>query len=270
VSRYALLFAIGSLLSSACNFPAPAPTLTPTSTTTPSPTATFTVTATATPTAPSTATPTASPTNTPTPTSTLTPSPTATPTSTPTPTNTPTITPTPTPEITTVTGKGNAYCRWGPGTAYIGSGVILQEGETARVDGKNYAGTWYWIQIEGVEWHCWVAASEVTLNGDPASINFVVTRVPTNASVPMPTSVRAVRNGNQVTISWNAAPPALEQGYLIEASICQNGYLIDVAYSTTNTSITLRDDQNCPEASSGLLYNKNKLGYSSPVQIPWP
>jgi hypothetical protein len=168
------------------------------------------------------------------------------------------------------TGKMNAFCRWGPSTAYIGSGVILHEGETARVDGRNYDSNWYWVQIEGVDWHCWVAASTVELNVDPSVIKPVYTKVPTNAAVPSPTGVTATRSGNQVIISWNAAPPALELGYLVEATVCYSGYMVEVANSTQNTTMTLQDDNNCSQASHGLVYVSNKLGYSAPVSIPWP
>jgi len=213
---------------------------------------------------------TASPTITSTPTETPTVTPTFTPTDTPLPTETPTPTPTPTPEFPTVTADMNAFCRWGPSTAYITSGVPLLEGQTARVDGRDYDSTWYWVQVEGVQWHCWVSASTVTLHGDPKAIKYVQTNVPTNNKVPSPKGVSAFRNGNLVTISWLAAPSAPELGYLIEAEVCLYGSPVDMAYSTTKTVITLEDNQDCSKKSSGKVYTVNKLGYSKPVTITWP
>ncbi|MEW6717586.1 MAG: hypothetical protein AB1345_08790 [Chloroflexota bacterium] len=255
-----------SVLLAGCNLPDALFPTTPPTTIPPTATNTYVPTATRTPTATPTFTPTITLAPTLTPTSTFTP----TPSYTPTPTKTPTQTPTLTPEAPTVTGNMNAYCRWGPSTEYIGSGVILHEGETACVDGRNYAGIWYWIQIENVDWHCWVTVSTVTLNGDPQAIKAVYTKVPTNAAVPSPTGVQATRQGNKVAISWNPAPPAIDLGYLVEAMVCLNGYIIDVAYSTQKTNMTLQDDQNCSGTSSGLLYVYNKLGYSAPISIPWP
>lgn len=196
--------------------------------------------------------------------------PTFTPTLTPLPTETPPPTFTPTPEFPTVTADMNAFCRWGPGTAYITSGVPLLEGQTARVDGRDYDSTWYWIQIESVNWHCWISASTVTLQGDSKSIKYVQIDIPTSNKIPSPKGVSASRNGNLVTISWQAAPPAPELGYLIEAEVCLYGSPVDVAYSTTNTAITLEDNQDCSKKSSGTVYTVNKLGYSKPVPIAWP
>ncbi len=247
------LAALTTLLLTACNIPL-AP---PTPTETPPPTATATHTETPIP----TSTVTSSPTITLTPTITDTPLPTAT--------FTPTETSTPEPPMATATM--NAFCRWGPGTAYRSIGEdFLEEGERALVEGRDYDTTWFWVKLEGLKYHCWVSASVVTINFEPKSVPYVPVNVPVNNRVPSPKGVTAVRNGNQVTISWQPIPPAPEVEYLIEATLCFHGYLQDVAYSTTNTSITLQDDQNCDQKSSARLYGANKLGYSKPVTVPWP
>jgi hypothetical protein len=163
-------------------------------------------------------------------------------------------------------------CRWGPGTAYLIAGVAIHEDEIAAVEGRNIGlgGAWYWIQIEGVAYHCWVHSSTVTVNGDPNKLPYVVANVPTNASVSATTNVNASRNGNNVTITWSAAPPAVDLGYLIEAQVCIDGNLFNAAYDTTATSYTLRDDTDCSIKSNGTLRVFNKLGYSTAVTIPWP
>jgi hypothetical protein len=94
--------------------------------------------------------------------------------------------------------------------------------------------------------------------------------LPTNPSVASPTGVHATRAGNSVTISWNAAAPALELGYLIEAVVCSKGLDLNVVITTTNTSETLTDEKTCKQSSSGQLRVQNKLGYSTPVKISWP
>ncbi|MBW8012328.1 MAG: FHA domain-containing protein [Chloroflexi bacterium] len=240
-----------------------APTITPTST----PTFTPTTTPTVTPTFTSTRTPTATWTDTPTitPTNTNTP----TPANTPTETLTPTATQTSTPEALTATSNGFAYCRWGPNTAYLAP-YNLSEGEVSEVHGRTYDGSWIWVEPFGLGWDCWVATSTQTLSGDVNLVDYMITNVPTTNDVSAPAGVSGVRNSNMVTISWNPIPPALELGYLIEVRTCINGFLFDNAYATTNTSITLQDDDNCGGPSFGKLYGKNKLGYSSPVTIPWP
>lgn len=238
---------------------------------------------TTTPTPTATETPTSTPTNTPsptlthTPTVTLTSTPTATPTSTstPTPANTPTetLTPTPThtntPETLTATSNGFAYCRWGPNSAYLAP-YNLSDGEVSEIHGRNYDGSWIWLEPFGLGWDCWVATSTQTLSGDVNLVDYQITYVPTTNEVTTPGGVSAVRNSNQVTITWNPIPPALELGYLLEVRTCINGFLFDNTYATTNTSITLQDDTNCGSSSFGKLFGKNKLGYSVPVTIPWP
>jgi hypothetical protein len=235
-----------------------------------SPSATPTPTFTAFPTHTATATPippTATQTPSPTPSPTITP--TAPPSRTPTPRFSPTPSETPTPEPLVATSDGNAFCRYGPHIAYR-SAYTLSDGDQSEVHGRDYNGNWLWVRPEGLDWNCWVAASTQSLNGDPMSAPFVPTTLPINTQVPSPTGVTATRNGNQVTITWNPAPAAPELAYLIEARTCINGVLVDGVYSTTNTAITLQDDTNCSGGSSAKIYTSNKLGYSSPVIVPWP
>jgi hypothetical protein len=80
------------------------------------------------------------------------------------------------------------------------------------------------------------------------------------------------RSGNQVTVSWEAVwmTEDDDRGYLIEATICQNGVLIPIAVQTDSTSYTFTDDQNCSGESRGRLYTVEKHGYTTPVEIPWP
>jgi hypothetical protein len=61
-----------------------------------------------------------------------------------------------------------------------------------------------------------------------------------------------------------------DRGYLIEAQICQNSYLIDIAVHSDDTTHTFSDHQNCNRASSGQLYTVEKHGYTDSVPIPWP
>jgi len=249
----------------ACNMPAsnilsPAtatntPTLTYTSSITPSPTATATATRTSTP----TSTFTLIPSDTPTP----------TPSDTPLPTDTPTITPTPTPEKATASAEGNINCRWGPNTVYLVAG-LFREGATAQVDGIDYGANWLWIQMEDFAYHCWVATSAVIVNGDLDSVPNVSTDPPINSAVPSARGVSASRNGDKVVVTWNAAAPAVDLHYLIKANICNGQYVLEWIDVTTNTAYTLQDKTGCSGNSSAKIFVVNKLGYASPVQVPWP
>jgi len=234
--------------------------------------------------------PTASATNLPTPTGTSTQTPLPTHTHTPTPsrtatvTRTPTITPTPsdspTPTITLtptfdfpdVTVQMQANCRYGPGEAYLYAHG-LYEGDHGVVHGRNYSGSWLWIQPDDLDWHCWVSASVVELDGDPKSVVVYYSALPHSTLYGPPEDVQADRDGDQVTITWDRVwmTEDDDRGYLIEANLCQNGNLIGVAVQTDNTSYTFQDDQEgCSGASGGKLYTVEKHGYTDPVEIPWP
>jgi len=209
------------------------------------------------------------PTGTPSPTGTYTP--TATPTSTESPTPTETLTPTPdVPQG--IVNVAQAFCRYGPGTAYLFSHQLNQD-DHVFVDGRNFAGTWLWVKPDTLDRHCWSAASNFTLIGDPMEAPVVQHILPKSSFVTPPTGVEASRDGNEVTIDWNAAnyiPVEDRRGYLLEVYVCQNGLYFWMAVQTDKTSITFQDDQNCNQASSGLLFIAEKHGYSDPVTIPWP
>lgn len=204
-----------------------------------------------------------------TPTQTL--SPTVTFTSTDTPT--PTIPLTPTPDYPDVTVKMQANCRYGPGTAYLYRWG-LYPGDKADVRGRNWDGSWLWIHPFNLEekQNCW--ASKIVFNEtiDNARVHVVHVALPHTTFAGPPGNVQAVRQGNQVTISWDGVPLSDDKrrGYLIEAQTCQNGLLLPIIIQTDDTRYTFNDEQHCKGKSSGLLYTAEKHGYSDPVKIPWP
>lgn len=211
------------------------------------------------------------PTSTDTATATVSSSPTPSPTAsdTPTPEDSPTPTGTPTPEPLTIIANGSVNCRYGPSQVYLYAWG-LNEGDGAVVKGKDANGAWLWVQPDDTTWTCWVSTSAVTLNGDIAGVKVVYPQLLTNPAVAPPSGVNATRSGDNVTVTWKAAPPAVDLGYLIEARICLGAYLWDVYYSMTNTSYTIKDPQTCTGESYGQLRVFNKLGYSTAVKIPWP
>jgi len=218
-----------------------------------------------------TATPTHTPTSTMTPSPTITNTATITPTVTFTPTATATEPPTntPTPPPPEIMADVNLNCRYGPDTAYLYAWGV-DEGKTATLDGRNYASTWLWVQPWDALFHCWVTASGATSNIDLSMVPVVYPPVITNPSIAPPKGVGANRSGSSVNISWSAAPPAVDLAYLIEARICSGGFPVDVAFTTTSTSYSLTDATSCSSDSYGQVRVQNKLGYSTPVSIPWP
>jgi hypothetical protein len=164
-----------------------------------------------------------------------------------------------------------ANCRYGPGTAYLYAHG-LYEGDHGEVNGRNYSGTWLWIQPDNLDWHCWVAASVVEIQGDINTIVVHRSSLPYSTLYGPPGDVHASRDGDQVVVSWKAVWMTDDdyRGYLIEATVCQNGNLVPVAVQTDRTSYAFSDESNCNGESGGRLYSVEKHGYSDPVPIPWP
>lgn len=255
-----------SLLLAACTAPQPTPDpdeipATRTAAATAAPTAT----ATDVPTRTSTAT--ASPTASTTPTVTRTP----TPSLSPTVTETPTVTPTATFDFPDFTVGMQANCRYGPGTAYLYA-AGLYDGDRAEIRGRNYSGTWLLLRPETIDYFCWAAASVGEVHGDLNRVLVAQPLLPHTTFVGPPTGVQAVREGSLVMVTWNPVnvqPPEDSRGYLIEATLCQNGVPVGVAVHTEASHYTFDDDPGCG-ASGGRLYAVEKHGYTDPVPIPWP
>jgi hypothetical protein len=242
--------------------PSLTPTLTSTPTQTGTPTSTPTSTATLTPTATLTATATRTPTVTSTPTQTYTPS----------VTPTPTVTLTPTYSFPQVTVLKQANCRYGPGTAYLYSHG-LYPGDHAEVHGRSNSGTWLWIKPENLNRHCWMAASVAEVKGDVFTVVVVQRELPFATELyDPPSNVQTVRDGDTVRVTWNKVNMTEDddRGYLIEATVCQDGHLIFMAVATNETFYEFTDEPGCSVDSNGQLYTVEKHGYTEPVQIPWP
>lgn len=223
------------------------------------------------------------PTETPTPadtatiTPTLTNSPTATDTPTPTITHTSTITLTPTFEFPSVeVNVQAAHCRYGPAKAYLHA-ADLYEGDTGLVQGRFQYSDWLYIKWDKLEYRCWVSPYVVDVSGDVSTINYHrigLERIPSTLYNP-PSNVQAVRDGDNVTITWNRVPMTEDddRGYLIEAFVCQDGAYLWWPVSFPDqytTSYTVTDETGCAFESKGEIYTVEKHGYTDPVPIPWP
>jgi hypothetical protein len=163
-----------------------------------------------------------------------------------------------------------AFCRYGPGKAYLYSHG-LYENDHLTLDGRSPSGRWLWVKPDNLERHCWAAASVMAVTGEIMSLPVVTTELPHSTLYGPPEEVEATRDGDQVTVRWSRVwmTEDDDRGYLIEATVCQDGYLVSVAVQTDDTSYTFNDETSCG-GSGGLLYTVEKHGYTDPVEIPWP
>jgi hypothetical protein len=230
---------------------------------TPSPTATFTATYTYTYT--STFTPTDTPTSPPTLTQTI--------------TTTPTITSTPTFDFPPVTvNVALAACLYGPAKAYLWK-FDLKKGDTGYVGGRAPVGDWLYVKFDRLSDFCWVSPYVLDVVGDVNTLRVQQVMLPiTNALYAAPKDVRAVRNGDQVTVTWDAIWMTQDDdnGYFMDVWVCQNTYYVWMPIGRLDlpdqyhTSYTFTDQPGCAQPSGGKLYTVEKHGYTSPVDIPWP
>ena len=174
---------------------------------TPSPTATFTA----------TDTPTNTPTFTPTSTQTLTP----------TITTTPTNPPTPTFDFPKVTvNVALAACLFGPAKAYLWK-FDLKQGDTGYVGGRAPVGDWLYVKFDRLSDYCWVSPYVLDVVGDVKTIKVQQVLLPiTNALYAAPKNVRAVRNGDEVTVTWDKVwmTEDDDNGYFMDVWVCQKTY----------------------------------------------
>lgn len=228
-------------------------------------------TATPTPTATQTPSPTATLTLTPTPTKTATITPTPSRTATPTITLTPSITPTPTYDFPDATVLQQAHCRYGPNRAYLHAGD-LYEGDHGLVWNINYGASWLWVKWDKQSWPCWIAASLVEVDGDVNNLAVYYHPLPKSSLYGPVQKVWADRQGNDVVVQWDGIWMTEDdfRGYMIEATVCRDGYMIQLVVQTNGTSYLFDDDPSCEADSSAKLYAVEKHGYTDLVNVPWP
>jgi hypothetical protein len=195
---------------------------------------------------------------------------------TPTVTFTPTVTATPTFAFPTVTVNKQAHCRYGPSVAYLHA-ADLYPGDIGSVRGRYIYSNWLYIKFDKLNYFCWVAPSVVDVVGDVSTVAYTdlsLQSIGSNQYGP-PSGVTAIRNGNEVTISWNQVHMTKDKdrGYLLELFVCQDTifkWWTDSYPDQDSTSYTVKDEAGCAQPSSGKLYTVEKHGFSEPAIIPWP
>jgi len=206
------------------------------------------------------------------------------PTATITPPSTQTIAGSPTFDYPTVTvdQKFPHYrCMWGPSQEYLW-GWDLIAGDTGIVYGRSPYNGWLYVQMTRVNKYCWIGPLGLDVSGDVKRVgykdkNFALPFSMTNFYAA-PTGVKATRDGDQVTVSWNKVWMTLDddRGYFLDVFVCQNGNYVWMPEGSValpdqyHNSFTFTDQKGCSQPSGGKLYTVEKHGYTSPVTVPWP
>lgn len=222
------------------------------------------------------------------------PTETATVTLTPTETLTPGFTPSPVPTYLTLRGvpTRRIACNYGPGNNYLYQEVMnpinnMDVFGKALIYNRGREETWLYTQGDGYEKKCFVNAADVQLTGgtlDDLKVVYPgeVTLPGSIYTWPEPQNVEAIRQGNQVVISWDFFDlPAGEREddtkprYMLELWLCQDG---ELRFTPTGSwevtqkrpTVQVTDEASCSEPSHGRIYLAEKHGYKGPVEIPWP
>jgi len=175
-----------------------------------------------------------------------------------------------------VTVNKQAHCRYGPSVAYLHA-ADLYVGDKGSVRGRYIYSNWLYIKFDKLNYFCWVAPSVVDVVGDNSTVAYKelnLQSIGSNQYGP-PKNVIAVRDGNNVTISWDRIEMTKDKdrGYLLELFVCQDTifkWWTDSYPDQYSTSYTVQDEAGCAQPSSGKLYTVEKHGFSEPAIIPWP
>ena len=212
---------------------------------------------------------------------TLPPLPTAAPTSTAAPPPTDTPTPSPIPAVESLKAQVTAdllSCRYGPGPEYLYLYALRKTANITligRTDGDN----WHWVYVQGKN-KCWLNASYIEIQGNWQDLPIVypgIAKLPVSPYYQSTAVLSAVRNGNEVSVSWLDIPlrPGDEEDesmlhYIIEAWHCVGGQLIFEPLATNDVTITIVDEPGCSQPSHGRIFVQEKHGFAGPAEIPWP
>jgi hypothetical protein len=187
--------------------------------------------------------------------------------------------PAPSSEAPEVTILEHSDCLYGPGLGYLYKYSVFIN-NPMEVVGRNFDGSWLYIQDIGGWNPCWIQAALVKLpGGDINGLPIVYSRLPYSNQYNSP-DASAHRDGAEVTISWKADWMSLDdyRGYLIEAWICQGGvqifdpisYVPPLASNIGILSIKLTDEPGCALPSVVKMYSAQKQGYSIGSNVLWP
>ena len=168
-------------------------------------------------------------------------------------------------------------CFYGPSKTYLYKYGLLMGN---RLDIIGYIADTGYIEVQAIGGSnpCWMNLEWMDVQGD---INLVQPIDPLAIKLPQSpyygalTWVKAIRSGNDVTITWeelgmSPGDDSEQEPYLVEAWVCRDGKLTFVPIGAYYTESTIVDEPGCSEPSFGRVYGVEKHGYTKPREIPWP
>jgi hypothetical protein len=157
-----------------------------------------------------------------------------------------------------------------------------------RVIGRNQDGTWLFVKAanDPDSNGCWIQTERVKfLSGKVSDVPEYWMGLPGSTLYLPPTNVNTVRNGNIVTVFWEAVWMTEDdyRGYLIEAWVCRDGKLVfeaighpppmplpPVKQNVGIFSVEIVDEPGCTRPSNARIYSVEKHGYTWFRVLPWP
>ena len=117
----------------------------------------------------------------------------------------------------------------------------LYADDTGQLWNRDYSGAWLWVRFDKLSYACWVALLGHRGAGRCLQRDHLHP-LPKSVLYEAPDDVEAVRDGKQVTVTWDPVNMTEDddRGYLIEARVCQDGNLIPVVVHTDEEPLRLR------------------------------
>jgi len=185
--------------------------------------------------------------------------------------------------LTGVVQAEQVSCRYGPGQPYLYKWGLIS-GNKVQVLGRADTGFGIWVYVQFGDLLCWINANSrfVELSGDVSSLEpYYPKKAPlllfNHPKFPPPKDVKAVRRGDQVSISWTGykLAPGDREGpdrpvYLVEAWTCQAGQIVFTPIGAFEEGVSIKDEAGCSEPSHGQVFVAHVDGYVGPVAILWP
>jgi hypothetical protein len=156
-----------------------------------------------------------------------------------------------------------------------------------RMEVQSGDGTSMWLfgLPRGYRISCWVNADYIQLDGELSNLEPDYypdkSKLPPffHEAFPPPGDVKAVREGDQVTITWTTITlePADRESArspmsVLETWTCQGGEIVVTpigAYGPFGRA-QIKDESGCSEISRGRVFLAHKNGYIGPVSVEWP
>jgi hypothetical protein len=159
-------------------------------------------------------------------------------------------------------------------------GVV--KGSNLQIIGRNEGTNGVWLYVEAIRSKnpCWVNAKVMKVGGQIADLEPMYPEkapLPKSPDYHAPTGVTAVRQGDQVTISWDFTtpiPPGMRESekspyYLVELWTCQKGQIVFTPIGAYDSTVTITDEPGCSAPSHGQVFLSDVDGYDGPSEIPW-